>query len=185
MSSDGITLSMQCTDLFFDSAHVRRQVEKGKRIGLKRAGQFLRVRARSKLRRRKKVSSTGSPPHVHSKDRIATLKNIRYVYDAGLGGVFVGPVKLNQKNEDWIAGGGSIPIPKLMEKGGVVTIVEKSTDKGATWRRANRRRTPRPWERYRRRRAIYKPREFMGPALEDEVAAGGPVAALKDSVIGP
>lgn len=163
------SITMRMRDYFFDSPEVIDFVAAANRLALAEAGAFIRRSARSILRRRKRVSRPGEPPSVHSNLPQATLKNILFVYDRRSESMVVGPVALNQRNDDWIAGfGHNITIPQLMEFGGVLSILEKSADKGLSWRRQDRRRNPREWEIFRRRRAIYKPRPFMGPALDAE-----------------
>lgn len=160
-------LDMGMKDLFFDRRAVTDRMDKANARALSKAGAFIRRRARSSMRRRKKTSAAGGTPSVHSKDKVASLKNILFVYDKSEQSVVVGPVKLNQFNRG-TRSGSNIPIPALMEHGGGLTILEKSVDKGRTWFRADQRRNRRPWERYRNRRAKYLPRPFMGPALEAE-----------------
>jgi hypothetical protein len=155
---------------FFDRLPVQKMMADHERRALSRIGAFIRRRARSSIRRRKRTSSPGQPPSAHSTDKVATLKNILFGYDSSKKSVVVGPVLLNQFNHDWIAGVGSISIPELMEHGGVLTISEKSTDDGKTWwRRNQRRRIPSPGERWRRRRAKYRARPYMRPALQKEL----------------
>lgn len=160
-------LEYKVTGQFFDRLAVQKMLPPLERRTLSRIGAFIRRRARSSIRRRKRASQPGSPPSAHSSDKVASIRNILFAYEASRKSVVVGPVKLNQVNSDWITGG-TITIPELMEFGGVLNIQEKSTDSGKTWRRRNRRRSPRPWEIFRKRRAIYRPRPFMGPALQAE-----------------
>lgn len=148
---------------FLDRAAVHKAVGKRNARALGRVGAFIRRRARSSMRRRKKVSTPGSPPSAHSTDKVATLKNIQFFFDQRKQSLVVGPVKLNQAN-DLVGGAGRVTIPQLMEHGGRVSILEKSYD-GTRWRRADRRRRTRAWEVTRRRIATYQPRPFMGPAL--------------------
>lgn len=162
-----LEMTMRMKDMFLDRRAVTDRISKANARSLKKVGAFIRRRARSSLRRRKKVSAAGGTPSVHSKDKTATLKNILFAYDSSNESLVVGPVKLNQVNQA-AGSGANVPVPALHEFGGTVAILEKSTDKGKTWLRAKRRRNPRPWEQYRRRNATYAPRPFMGPALEAE-----------------
>lgn len=164
-------LDVKVKNLFFDTAVVKRLLSDTERKGLSKIGAHLRTSMRSSLRRRKRVSQPGEPPSVHSSNPDATLKKIFFAYEPATHGVVVGPVRLNQYNRNSKVGG-SITIPELMEKGGVLSIVEKSTNDGRTWRRANLRRNRRPGEKFRRRRALYRPRPFAGPTLAKEQNKG-------------
>lgn len=128
--------------LFFDQRAVIRAMDAKERRALIRVGSFIRRRARSSLRRRKKASAAGSPPSVHSRDKFATLKNILFAYDPGAKSVIVGPVGLTRKR----ISGSVRTVPALMEFGGTAT------------------------QNHRRRK--YPARSFMGPALEAEERAG-------------
>lgn len=178
---------------FFDRKAVADIVGKQAAKALGRAGSFVQRRARSSLRRRKKISSPGSPPSVHSKDATATLKNIQFQFSPATMSVLVGPMKLN-------LGGSSnwLPVPGLHEHGGTQRIQEwrfnevelaqhwpgwakmKSTGKFSNeWRRRDLR-----WKESSRKRrrhklsdigvetrvrsASYPARPFMGPALAKE-----------------
>ena len=111
--------TVRVKDLFFDRALVAGMMTKGKKKALSRCGAFVRKRARSILRRRKKPSSPGSPPSVHSKDSNATLKKILFAYDQSRDSVFVGPVKLNGSRSF-----SQKTVPELHEEGGSVSIRE-------------------------------------------------------------
>lgn len=150
--------------------------------GLSRQGAFLRRRVQTRVLRRRKTSSMpGQPPRVHATG-YASLKRIVFHYDPRTETVVVGPVKLNQKQQDWI-NIGSQTVPELMEHGGVVTINERSRDGGRTWRRAASKRK-RPGEKTRRRRAVYKPRPFMAVGLQQEIQAGTIPESWRNTVRG-
>jgi hypothetical protein len=163
------TVDMRIRDLFVDRPKIKAAVKRGERIALSRIGSFLRRGARSRLRRRKRVSRPGESPSVHSSDRVATLKNILF----GLEGssVIVGPVKLNGRRGT---------VPALMEFGGASRQAEKQLP-GGRWVAVGRRR-PRPGVQTRVRQASYAPRPFMAPALAAEVAAGTIPAAWRGTV---
>lgn len=160
-------IAMQMKHFFFDRQTVIDRMGRASRKALSKAGAFIRTRARSSLRRRKKPSPPGSPPSVHSRDSVATLKNILFAFGPHEQSLIVGPVKLNQREQDWITMGATT-VPQIHEFGAVVNIHEMSRNKGKTWWRRDKRRNPRPWEIYRVRKAVYRPRPFMGPALEAE-----------------
>ena len=172
--------------MFFDRAAVRKLIGAKNAKALSKAGAFVRTRARSSLRRRKKPSRAGSPPSVHSSDTVATLKNILFAYDPGREAVIVGPVGFNQGDD-----GG---VPRLMEHGGSARrlvapasafapskIVSAATSLGMTPPMSKRgkpkRITRKDAARYinrlhygvkKRVAASYPKRPFMGPALEAE-----------------
>jgi hypothetical protein len=137
-------VKMTVKNLFFDRALVVREVGKANAKALSKAGAFIRRRARSSMRRRKKPSPPGQPPSAHSKDAVRTLKNILFAYDRANMSVVVGPVRLNGE-------GGSVP--GLHEFGGTKTL-------RTTAGQRNPRIVLRP--------ARYPARPFMGPALVAE-----------------
>ena len=91
--ADTIGISAKVTHLFFDKPGVVAMVERKERKALSRVGAFIRRRARSSIRRRKKVSQPGDPPSAHSRSATATLKNIQFYYDKDAKSVIVGPVQ--------------------------------------------------------------------------------------------
>jgi len=165
--SPKIDIAADLTDFFFDRRAVLRMADQKKRQALNGIGRFTRQNARQdKLRRRKNPSRPPKPPSVHSRDRVATLRNIRYAAARDLNSVTIGPLKLNQVQQDWIDFG-SITVPEIHEKGAMVVLREQSYD-GVKWRRRDLRRSRRPYMQYRKRRVRYAPRPFMVPAMEDE-----------------
>jgi hypothetical protein len=60
-------------DFFFDRQSVIDRMTKANRRALSKVGAFIRRRARSSLRRRKRRSQPGSPPSVHSRDSVAAV----------------------------------------------------------------------------------------------------------------
>jgi hypothetical protein len=130
---------------FFDRQIVINAVGRASAKNLSNAGSFIRQSARSSLRRRKKASSPGEPPSVHSQDRVATLKNIWFVFDPAQRSVVVGPLKLNGSR---LEGSNRETVPSLHELGGTAVVGGR---------------------RKRKRRAKYAPRPFMGPAMEREL----------------
>ena len=169
-----LQLSMHMTDYFFDRQAVIDRMSKANRQALSKAGAFIRRRARTSLRRRKSTSPPGSPPSVHSDDSIATLKNILFAYEPHSESLVVGPVRLNQVEDSWIDLGRTT-VPQLHEFGDIARVLEWSWDGGRTWSRRDRRfrHTSRKRKEVyhfieRRRRARYRARPFMGPALEAE-----------------
>ena len=142
---------------FFDRQVVIAAVGRANAKNLSRAGSFVRRSARSSLRRRKRASAPGEPPSVHSQDRVATLKNIWFVFDAQSRSVVVGPLKLGGST---LAGSNRPTVPALHELGGVA-VVGKRADADRGQGSAGQ---PGPGER-----VSYPPRPFMGPAMEREM----------------
>ncbi len=139
------TVGFDKKQFFFDRQIVIDAVGRASAKNLSQAGSFIRRSARSSLRRRKKVSPPGEPPSVHTQDRVATLKNIWFVFDPAQRSVVVGPLKLNGSRLD---GSNRQTVPSLHELGGTAVIGGR---------------------RKRKRRAKYAPRPFMGPAMEREL----------------
>lgn len=152
---------------FFDRPAVINAVDKATRKALSKFGAFVRRAARSSLRRRKKSSAAGSPPSVHTSDKVATLKNIQFAYEPARQSVIVGAVKLATVMQ---AAAGSVgTIPALMEYGGEQGIREVYRKVRNVWVPSGSRRR-RPWEQTRVRQAKYAPRPFMGPAFQKELS---------------
>jgi len=158
-------VTFEMKKFFFDRKVVQNAVDKQQRRAISRSLAFVRRRARSLLRRRKRVSAAGSPPSVHSDPG---LKTILFAYDMRTKGGIVGPVKLNKVSMTWL---GSRPLPYVMELGSQVKIHEIQRSDGKWYRRDFRRKT-RPNQKRRIRSVKYPPRPFMGPALEMESEAG-------------
>jgi hypothetical protein len=129
---------------FFDRQIVIDAVGRAGAKNLSKAGSFIQRSARSSLRRRKKVSPPGEPPSVHTQDRVATLKNIWFVFEPRQRSVVVGPLKLNGSR---LEGSNRPTVPALQELGGFAVVTNRK----------------------RKRRAKYAPRPFMGPAMEREL----------------
>jgi hypothetical protein len=164
-------VSYKLTDFFFDKKEVQDRLSVAERKAMSKIGTYIRRAARSSIRKRKAASDPGSPPSAHSSDKVASIRNILFAYSPAEHSVIVGPVKLNQVTMDWIAWSRTT-VPKLLEFGGVQTIFEERWKSTATkeynwWRRDFRRKISDRKE-YRSRRAVYQPRPFMGPALEQE-----------------
>jgi hypothetical protein len=115
----------QLKNFFFDRPKIKLDVAKKTRRALGYAGGNVRRVARRSMKSGKKArnaSAAGTPPNYHSRDQVATLKNILFGYlDFG---VIVGPVRLNQKSG---FGGGlqSGVVPQVQEFGGTLGHQEK------------------------------------------------------------
>ena len=73
--------------LFFDSRAVKSAVDKGTRKALSKFGAFVRQRAKTSIRKRKRVSRPGEPPSSHTGK---LKKNIFFGYDTIKKSVVVG-----------------------------------------------------------------------------------------------
>lgn len=170
------------TEFFFDRLEIENRLAAKERRAMSKIGSYIRTSARTSLRRRKGTSPPGSPPSVHSTDKIATLKNILFGYQPSSHSVIAGPVGLNQFNYESSAQA-SRPIPAIMEHGGTVAIHEerwKTIGGNSRWYRRDMRRSPSDRKLYRVRIANYQPRPFMAPALERERKNGKLIEAWKE-----
>ncbi len=100
---------------FYDRESVRRKLDDKRLKALRKAGAVLRLRARRKLRRRKRPSRPGEPPSVHAEGSFATLKNIQFGFDTVAEAAIVGAIKIPAK-------AGSEPAPGVMEHGGPTSV---------------------------------------------------------------
>ena len=92
-------------NMFFDSGKVLKAVHRARRAALSKAGAFVRRRARSSIRRRKRASRPGQPPT----NRSGLLRDwILFGYDHAADTVFVGPVRLQKRGN----------APEVLEHGG-------------------------------------------------------------------
>lgn len=182
MASQAFDITFKATKFFLDREQVRKRLGRANARALSKAGAFVRRRARTQiLRRRKTVSQPGSPPSIHSRSQVATLKNILFAYDPRSNTVVVGPVKLNQATR---VNGSRSTVPELLEFGGTQRIHEeryRGADTAQWYRRDLRRRVSKD-KIYRARSATYQPRPFMRPALQAEIDAGTIPKAWANSV---
>jgi hypothetical protein len=97
---------------FFDRPKVQRTVDKKKRSALSKFGAFVRRRAKSSIRKRKKSADPGMPPSSH----IGTLKNLLFfAYDERTKSVVIGPAPIGAK----------AIVPGALERGGKSVIVRR------------------------------------------------------------
>ena len=94
--------------VFFDGGIIVTAAERANRQALMRAGAFIRRRARSSIRKRKKVSEPGRPPSSHT-GRLKGL--ILFAYDRMAETVVIGPM----------ATGGSDQAGETLEHGKTIT----------------------------------------------------------------
>lgn len=146
----------QAREKFFDRRKIESAVDSGTRKVLSRFGAFVRRRAKSSIRKRKKVARPGRPPT----NRTGLLRKfIFFVFDAVRRSVIVGPAKLNR-------GGPNEPddAPEVLEHGGGTLrrlLVVEDADAGRPSFVSTRKA---PLKRVR-----YEPRPFMGPAMTKEL----------------
>lgn len=154
---------------FFDRPAVERAVGKPAVRALGQFGKFVRRRARSSIRRRKRVSDPGQPPSAHSQHE-PNLKTILYAYDPQRKSVVIGPVKLNQVDRDSGLRPVSGLVPEILEGGGIIAVDEWRLPDGRWVRRDRRFRRRGNFRQQRTRRVTIAARPFMGPAFQEELA---------------
>jgi hypothetical protein len=99
----------QAKGMFFDRPAITNAMSKATRQALSKFGSFVRTRARTSIRKRKRASDPGQPPSSHTG---LLRRNIFFGYDRQRESVVIGPTKLNA------AGRGSPTIPAVIEEGG-------------------------------------------------------------------
>ncbi len=124
--------------MFFDRPEIIRAVKRAKKRGLSKAAALYNKIVRNSIRRSKKVSAPGRPPHAHGNE----LKMIYYAYDRPAESFVSGPVQL-----------GSSKVPGVLERGGSSTTKRWATVGG---------------KKQKSKRVIVKIRKrpFAAPALE-------------------
>jgi hypothetical protein len=156
-------ITFQIKNLFFDRPLVLGKVGEAKRKVLSKIGAVIRTTARQSIRRRKAISAPGDPPSAHAKGT-ASLKTILFGYDQGSDSVVIGPVVLNTGRR--LA---NRTVPNLMEFGGTVRTTSPQSIRVGAGRDARGRFLPDRIVRVKAGSAfVYRPRPFMGPALESE-----------------
>ncbi len=157
-----IIVDKSIKDRFFDRARVQQSISRKNLRVLSKAGAFVRQRARTKLRRRKRSAIAGQPPSVHSSDSFATLKNILFALHRDNESVVIGPrfVKRLRRSSRQT-------VPELLEDGGTAQIT--MTKIGDKWLPGNRGIKGAPTKQVT---AHYAGNPFMGPSLREEAAAG-------------
>ncbi|WP_437205862.1 hypothetical protein [Planctomicrobium sp. SH664] len=98
-------------EYFFDRQAIIDAVGKGEARVLNRAGAITRKIARQSMRRRKRISTPGSPPSA----RLGYLRDfLYYQWDPQSRSMVIGPAKL--------AGSRGYVVPELLEFGGTVSF---------------------------------------------------------------
>ncbi|HVS73135.1 MAG TPA: hypothetical protein VHQ47_17905 [Phycisphaerae bacterium] len=150
--------------LFFDRKAIIDKVDAGTRRVLSKFGAFVRTRARSSIRKRKKPSAPGSPPSSHN----GMLKdNIFFGYDSSKRSVVTGPTKTNTVHFDGDGQPVSGTVPEVLEEGGEIKILE--VFKYGRWQKADLRSRRQLTNLPTRLRTIkIAKRPYMGPSFEQE-----------------
>lgn len=144
-------IDMRIKSLFFDRPKVIRAVDRAKRRSLSKAGAFIRQRARTSIRKRKRSSPPGQPPSSHT----GLLRRfILFGYDRRSDSVVVGPVGFRRSMA-----------PNVLEFGGRVAV---------TGRRGSRKkkRTVRIAARPYMRPALEKERSNLPKVWRNSVRGG-------------
>jgi len=109
-------IDMRIKSLFFDRPKVRRAVDHARRRSLSKAGAFIRQRARTSIRKRKRVSRPGQPPTSHT----GLLRRfIFFGYDRRTESVVVGPVGFRRSR-----------VPNVLEIGGPTVVQSRRRGRG-------------------------------------------------------
>ncbi len=169
------TVTGKVKDMFFDRARVINTIRAEDRRRLSKIGAYVRQRARTDVLKRPPKSkrslfppsAPGSPPHVHSNDSFATLRNILFALNSDWESVIIGPRGVPSLK---LSGASRPTVPALMEFGGKATITE--TLLNGEWVPGNRTTGDAETAETRKRRVSYPKRPFMSVALQREVAAG-------------
>lgn len=162
-----MVMNASVKDYFFDRALVLNTIRKDNVKRLGRIGSYVRQRAKSILGRRKRTSNPGETPSIRSRDSFANLRNILFAMDRTWESVVIGPravpsLRLKKSNRQ--------TVPELLEKGGVSLVTW--TKIGRKWFPGDRANGKLAEAETMEAMATYKPRPFMGPALDAEIAAG-------------
>ena len=82
---------------FFDREVVSSAAERGRKRALSKFGSFVRRRAKSSMRTRKRPSAPGEPPSAH----LGLIKKfLFFVYERERQSVIIGPAKLDKPSPD-------------------------------------------------------------------------------------
>jgi hypothetical protein len=107
-----MSLRYDAKKMFFDRQAVIDAIGRANVVVLSRAGAFIQRRAKSSIRKRKRVSLPGEPPSSH----VGTLRNLIYFgFDTGTRSVVVGPTPV----------GAISVVPPTLEYGGP-SVVRKN-----------------------------------------------------------
>lgn len=145
-------IDMRIKSLFFDRPKVQRAMDRAKRRSLSRAGAFIRQRARTSIRKRKRQSRPGQPPSSHT----GLLRRfILFGYDRRGDSVVVGPVGFRRSRA-----------PNVLEFGGRSTV--ESRRRGGRRQKRTVRISARPYMRP----ALEKERSQLPAVWRNSVRGG-------------
>ncbi|MCP4594500.1 MAG: hypothetical protein GY842_27530 [bacterium] len=150
-------IDLRVKKLFFDRPKVQRAVGAANRRALSKVGAFIRQRAKTSIRKRKGAAPPGRPPHSHT----GLLRRfIFFGYDPRKESVVIGPARLNRgtRAPHTLEFGGNVVTKRAL----LVRVGDTGRDRRGRFKRGKRRLVKKGTK------LIYKPRPFMGPALEKE-----------------
>ena len=136
---------------FFDDKSVRRALDRGTRKALSKFGAYVRRRAKSSIRKRKKTSEPGQPPSSHTGK---LRKYIYFGYDRTRRSVVIGALPFSSSRAQ-----------EVLEHGGRARRAVKTFRVGS---RGPLKSIDVP---YPGLTAIYRPRPYMRPAFQKEMSA--------------
>ena len=111
-------IGMKFKQMFFTSKAVLSATDRATRRVLSKFGAYVRRTAKSSIRKRKAISSPGSPPSSHT----GLLKRfILFGYDPSKRSVVIGPLRLTR--------GGRGDAPRALEEGGTTQVVRRGRKK--------------------------------------------------------
>lgn len=157
---------------FFDDKSVRRALDRGTRKALSKFGAYVRRRAKSSIRKRKKTSEPGQPPSSHTGK---LRKYIYFGYDRTRRSVVIGalPFSSSRAQETLEHGGRARRAVKTFRVGGRGPLKSIDVPHPERWGRLHT-----PYQAARATRiynsgltAIYRPRPYMRPAFQKEMSA--------------
>ena len=164
---------------FFDRDAVQRAVDRMAVRRLSMYGAFVRRRARSSIRKRKKASKPGQPPSSH----VGLLKDfLFFAYDPATKSVVIGPALLNQKLRGDATRPASGTVPEALEYGADLLVTELQLS-GGGWKRSDLLpRGDRKGRNKRVRTASLAERPYMRPAGEAERSNPKLIELFKDQL---
>ena len=169
-------ITMDVKKSFFDRQKIEKAIGRANAKAMGDALRAIRQEARQSLLRRKtKPSPPNGPPYTRTTGQM-NLKFILYYYDKVTQTGVVGPIKFNGKTLDGAGRALSNTLPAFMEFGRSASTAEYQ------WLDTSTNVINRKFQRYdqlkkssrkssrainkRVRRVVYKPKPFMGPALQ-------------------
>jgi hypothetical protein len=185
----GLGVRTRCTRYFFDRDVVKRYIGAKNAAAMGRIGAYIRTRARTSMRYRKRASLPGQPPSAHT----GLLRGksgqggIDFSFDPSTYSLVVGPIKLNKVYFNRAGEPITGPVPNVLEFGGDIHVLEvwkgvrrdvrgkfatwnNAVTRTGTWVRADLRRKSKLSHRRKRLRRVHiQARPYMRPALMKEL----------------